>query len=46
MIPMIFGVRAVFYTEPFSDFLGTAVSIAVYLLTMKKILRRRENGAL
>ncbi len=46
LIPMIFGVRAVFYTEPFSDFLGTAVSIAVYLLTMKKILRRRENGAL
>lgn len=46
VIPMIFGVRAVFYTEPFSDFLGTAASIAVYLLTMKKILKRRESGAL
>lgn len=46
LIPIFFGVEAVFYTEPISDFLGTAVSITVYLMTMKKILRRRENGEL
>ncbi|MBS6517765.1 MAG: MATE family efflux transporter [Clostridium sp.] len=46
LIPMFFSVEAVFYTEPISDFLGTAVSIVVYLTTMKKILRRRENGEL
>lgn len=46
LIPIFFGVEAVFYTEPVSDFLGTAVSITVYLTTMKKILRRRENGEL
>ena len=46
LIPIFFGVEAVFYTEPISDFLGTAVSITVYLTTMKKILRRRENGEL
>lgn len=46
LIPMIFGVQAVFYTEPLSDFLGTAASVAVYLLTMKKILKRRESGEL
>ena len=46
LIPMFFSVEAVFYTEPISDFLGTAVSITVYLMTMKKILRRRENGEL
>ena len=44
LIPMFFSVEAVFYTEPISDFLGTAVSITMYLMTMKKILRRRENG--
>lgn len=45
-IPMFFHVEAVFYTEPISDFIGTVVSIVVYLMTMKKILRRRENGEL
>ena len=32
LIPMFFSVEAVFYTEPISEFSGTAVSINVYLM--------------
>lgn len=46
LIPAFFSVETIFYTEPLSDFLATAVSTTVYLLTMKKILRRREHGEL
>lgn len=46
LLPMALGVTAIFYTQAVSDFAGTIVSIAVYLLTIKKILRRREIGEL
>lgn len=46
LLPMTLGVTAIFYTEAVSDFGGTIVSIVVYLLTIKKILRRRETGEL
>lgn len=41
-LPAAFGAEAAFYAEPISDVLGPLCSIAVYLLVMKKILRRRE----
>ncbi len=40
-LPAVFGARAAFYAEPLSDILGPAVTILVYFLTMKKILRDR-----
>lgn len=46
LLPVFFSVTAIFYTEAISDFAGTAVSIGVYLLTIKKILKRRETGEL
>lgn len=46
-LPALFGAEAAFYAEPISDVLGPAASIAVYLIAMKRILRRREQaGAL
>lgn len=46
LLPMIFSVTAIFYAEAISDFSGTAISVIVYALTIKKILRRRELGEL
>lgn len=46
LLPMIFSVTAIFYAEAISDFAGTAMSVIVYALTIKKILRRRELGEL
>ena len=36
-------IRAAFFAEPVSDVLGPAVSIAVYLLGIRRILERRGS---
>ena len=38
-LPAAFGARAAFYAEPISDILGPVVSIAVYALAIRRILR-------
>ena len=38
-LPAAFGARAAFYAEPISDILGPVVSIAVYALVIRRILR-------
>ena len=43
---MFFGAKAVFYAEPLSDIIGPVVSLIVYLIFMKKILKKRENVSL
>lgn len=40
LIPPLFGIENLFYTEPLSDFSGTVVSITVYMLLIGKILKR------
>ncbi len=45
LLPMFFGARAVFYAEPVSDIIGPAVSVLVYLIFMKKILKKREKAS-
>lgn len=45
VLPAIFGAQAVFFTGPIADFGGTAVSVTVYLLTIKRILGRRTASA-
>lgn len=45
VLPALFGAQAVFFTGPIADFGGTAVSVAVYLLTIKRILGRRAASA-
>ena len=45
VLPALFGAQAVFFTGPIADFGGTAVSVAVYLLTIKHILGRRAASA-
>lgn len=45
-LPALFGAEAAFYAEPISDVLGPVCSVAVYLLTMKKLLLRREMSHL
>ena len=42
LLPVYFGAEAVFYAETISDFIGPAVSVTVYLLTIRRILRKRE----
>ena len=44
-LPAAFGARAAFYAEPISDVLGPVVSITVWLVLTKRILRRREREA-
>ena len=46
VLPALFGAQAVFFTGPIADFGGTAVSVAVYLLTIKRILGRRTAPAI
>lgn len=46
ILPVLFGVTAIFYTEMISDFVGTLLSVVVYLFTIKKVLKRRECGEL
>ena len=42
LLPVFFGAESVFYAETISDFVGPVVSVTVYLLTIHKILRKRE----
>lgn len=46
VLPMLFGVTAIFYTEAISDFAGAVLSAFVYAFTIKRILKRRESGEL
>ncbi len=46
VLPVLFGVTSIFYTEAISDFGGTVMSIAVYIVLIRKILNRREKGEL
>lgn len=46
LLPMFFGAKAVFYAEPLSDIIGPVVSLIIYLIFMKKILKKRENVSL
>lgn len=46
LLPMLFDVTALFYSQAISDFVGTTVSMIVYGLTIRKILERREMGIL
>lgn len=46
LLPMFFGAKAVFYAEPISDIIGPAVSVIIYLIFMKRILKKRENASL
>ena len=41
LLPALFGAQAAFYAEPVSDIAGPIVSIAVYLLAIRRILARR-----
>lgn len=43
-LPVAFGAESVFYAETISDILGPVVSVTVYALSIRKILRRRELG--
>ena len=38
VLPVLFGVTSIFYTEAISDFGGTVMSIAVYIVLIRKIL--------
>lgn len=38
LIPRVWGVTSVFYTEPVSDFLGTIVSAAAFILLFKRVV--------
>lgn len=42
VLPVLFGAESVFYAETISDFVGPVVSVTVYLLTIRRILRKRE----
>ena len=42
-IPPIWGVENVFYTEPISDFVGATFSVAVFLLTFRKIIGLKQG---
>ncbi len=46
LLPMFFGAKAVFYAEPLSDIIGPAVSVIIYLIFMKRILKKRESASL
>lgn len=42
-LPALFGASSVFYAETISDILGPVVSIAVYLVSIKRLLKKRED---
>lgn len=42
LLPSLGGAEAAFYAEPISDVLGPAVSVILYTLVMKRVLKRRE----
>ena len=45
LIPMLAGAANVFYAEAISDIIAPAVTAAVYLLSIRKILERRNQEA-
>lgn len=44
LLPALFGAESVFYAETISDIAGPVVSVTVYLLTIRRILRKREEA--
>lgn len=42
-LPVMGGAKVIFYAEPISDVIGPIVSIIVFLLVFKRILRHREE---
>lgn len=42
VLPVMFDAEAVFYAQPISDLVGPAVSVVVYCLSIRRILRKRE----
>lgn len=42
LLPVLLNAEAIFYAEPISDIIGPAVSVVVYSLVIRKILRKRE----
>ncbi|MEG2439932.1 MAG: MATE family efflux transporter [Acetivibrio sp.] len=44
LLPKIFGIFNVFYTEPISDIIGTLCSILVFFLLVKPELERLKKG--
>ena len=45
LLPATFGAQAVFFSGPISDFGGTAVSVLVYFLIIKRVLGKRVAAA-
>jgi putative MATE family efflux protein len=45
LLPALGGTLSIFYAEAISDFCGTAMSVVVYCLVIRKVLRLRENPA-
>ena len=43
ILPVIGGARNVFYAEPISDIVGPIVSVTVFLLVFKRLLKKREE---
>ena len=44
LLPVYFGAESVFYAETICDFVGPVGSVAVYLLAIGRILRKREQN--
>lgn len=44
VLPMVWGARSTFYTEPIVDFAGPALSILLYIFCIKRILDNRMNA--
>lgn len=42
VLPVMFDAEAVFYAQPISDLVGPAVSVVIYCLSIRRILRKRE----
>ena len=42
-LPALFGAEAILYAEPISDVIGPLVTAAAYALSIRRILRRREQ---
>ena len=45
IIPRFFDITNVFYAEPISDIVAASVTTVVYLVTIKKILYKRERSS-
>lgn len=44
LLPMIWGVKAVFYAEPVADVAAAILSTTVFLIVFPKVIKRRVNG--